>query len=295
MMTPYYYSVENKGKQSMLLSFLKNTKMYWLFGLFLLNLNFAQAQVVISEVFGDGSFELRNTGTTTVDISSYWICDFPRYRPLNGLTIECGSLNLGANEEVVISDVSLFQSDDSELGLYTNSNFGSAAGLISYLEWGSTGHTRADLAIGNNIWDGNAASAFAAGESIAFSGTGMEASDWEVNTNPQKCAVAPPPPPPPASTSSARYQVTFNATWSATTHPTDFPSNAHFSGLIGLTHTENVALFELGGTASQGIINMAETGSKNPLTAEIEAIIAGGQGQTPVSYTHLTLPTIYSV
>ncbi len=279
MMTPYYYSVDKKEKQSMLISFLKSTKMYWLFTLFLLNLNFAQAQVVISEVFADGSFELRNTGTATVDISSYWICDFPRYRALSGLTIECGNLNLGANEEVVISDPSLFQSDDSELGLYTNSDFGSAAGLISYLEWGSTGHTRSGLAIGNNIWDGNAVAGFATGESLALNGTGTKAADWEVNTNPQKCAVAPPP----ASTSAARYQVTFNAAWSASTHPTDFPSNPHFSGLIGLTHTANTALFELGGTASQGIINMAETGSKNPLTAEIQAIIDGGQGQTLVS------------
>lgn len=280
MMTPYYYSVEKKERQSALPSFLQNTKMYWLFSLFLLNLNFAQAQVVISEVFADGSFELRNTGTATVDISSYWICSRPDYEALSTLTIECGSLFLTAGDEVVLT-TTIFGSTDDELGLYLSNNggFSQASEIISYVEWGTAGGGRSVLATGKGIWDGNAVAAFSTGESLALTGNGAAAADWATNTNPQKCAIAPPP----ASTSSARYQVTFNAAWSATTHPTDFPSSAHFSGLIGLTHTSNVALFELGGTASPGIVNMAETGSKNPLTAEIQTIIDGGQGQTLVS------------
>ena len=39
----------------------------------------------------------------------------------------------------------------------------------------------------------------------------------------------------------ARYRVTFQATWSAETHPTNFPANPHFSGLVGATHNENTA------------------------------------------------------
>ena len=280
MMTPHYYSVEKKKRPSSFLTFLKNKKMYWLFSLFLLNLNFAQAQVVISEVFADGSFELRNTGSETVDISSYWICNRPSYEALSTLTIECGSLFLAAGEEVVLT-TTIFGNTDDELGLYLTNNggFSQASEIISYLEWGTAGGGRSALATGKGIWDGNAVAAFSTGESLSLSGNGAAAADWSTNTNPQECALAPPP----ASTSSARYQVTFNAAWSATTHPTDFPSNAHFSGLIGLTHTSNVALFELGGTASPGIINMAETGSKSPLTAEIQAIIDGGQGQNLVS------------
>jgi hypothetical protein len=37
----------------------------------------------------------------------------------------------------------------------------------------------------------------------------------------------------------ARYRLTFNATWSAQTHPNDFPPSPHFSGLIGMTHNSN--------------------------------------------------------
>ncbi|MGD9002612.1 MAG: spondin domain-containing protein, partial [Anaerolineae bacterium] len=76
---------------------------------------------------------------------------------------------------------------------------------------------------------------------------------------------------------SARYLLTFEATWSAGTHPTDFPPNPHFSGLIGATHRDGVRLWEEGETAAPGIQNMAETGGKSPLDSEIEALIAEGE------------------
>lgn len=75
---------------------------------------------------------------------------------------------------------------------------------------------------------------------------------------------------------SATYMVTFTAFWSSQTHPTDFPSNAHFSPLIGMTHNSTVQLFEVGTLASAGIKNMAETGSKSPLDDEINSLINAG-------------------
>jgi hypothetical protein len=71
--------------------------------------------------------------------------------------------------------------------------------------------------------------------------------------------------------------LNFEATWSAGTHPTDFPPNPHFSGLIGATHSDGVRLWEVGGTATPGIKNMAETGGKSPLDSEIEALIGTGE------------------
>ena len=49
-------------------------------------------------------------------------------------------------------------------------------------------------------------------------------------------------PPEPVISATARYRVRFNATWSATTHPNDFPSAPHFSGLIGGTHNEEPSI-----------------------------------------------------
>ncbi|UCH66234.1 MAG: spondin domain-containing protein [Ignavibacterium sp.] len=81
----------------------------------------------------------------------------------------------------------------------------------------------------------------------------------------------------------ARYRLTFTATWSSQTHPTDFPTSPHFSGLIGMTHNQNAMLFTEGQIASDGIKNMAEIGSKNPLQTEIQNFISNGTGNTLIS------------
>lgn len=80
------------------------------------------------------------------------------------------------------------------------------------------------------------------------------------------------------ASSTAEYTVTFNATWSAQTHPTDdFPtSNAHFSGLVGAMHNDNVTFWAEGQVATVGIELMAEKGSKAELLTEIDAAIAAG-------------------
>jgi len=68
---------------------------------------------------------------------------------------------------------------------------------------------------------------------------------------------------------NATYDVIFNAAWSAATHPMQFPSNPHFSPIIGATHNDRYRMFQDGGTATQGIENMSELGATNTLAAEI--------------------------
>lgn len=95
--------------------------------------------------------------------------------------------------------------------------------------------------------------------------------------------------------SSATYTVEFNATWSAQSHPNGFPSNPHFSGLIGGTHNGSVSFWNPGELASPGIERMAETGSKSPLRDEVQSAIdagtagailsGGGIGTSPNSVT----------
>jgi hypothetical protein len=79
------------------------------------------------------------------------------------------------------------------------------------------------------------------------------------------------------------YTVVFEATWSEVTHPDDFPPNPHFSGLIGGTHNDQVAFWEVGGLASPGMETMAETGSKTLLTAEINDAILEGTAEAVIS------------
>jgi hypothetical protein len=96
--------------------------------------------------------------------------------------------------------------------------------------------------------------------------------------------MAPTPPkavpsPTPNPAAAARYRVTFEASWSALSHPTDIPRNPHFSRLIGGTHRSTVKFWESGRPASEGIRLMAEQGRTTPLDTEVEAAIAAGQAQ----------------
>ena len=82
---------------------------------------------------------------------------------------------------------------------------------------------------------------------------------------------------------SARYQLTFEATWSNATHPTNFPPNPHFSGLIGASHSPAVHLWKEGERATLGIKNMAEIGAKSPLDSEIDSLINQGSACSKIS------------
>lgn len=109
-----------------------------------------------------------------------------------------------------------------------------------------------------------------------------EASPEEATASPPEPTPTPAPPTP-TPEPQARYELTFQATWSEETHPTDFPRNPHFSGLIGAVHDASLRLWEVGQLASPGIKSMAETGAKSPLDAEINALIDGGSACTLIS------------
>ena len=79
------------------------------------------------------------------------------------------------------------------------------------------------------------------------------------------------------------YSVSFAASWSEGSHPQDFPSNPHFSGLIGGTHNADVQFWEPGGMATPGIQRMAEFGSKSVLQAEVNAAIQAGTAFNVIS------------
>lgn len=96
---------------------------------------------------------------------------------------------------------------------------------------------------------------------------------------PSEPTPAPAPVTRPSPAATARYRVTFEATWDGTTHPTDFPPNPHFSGLIGGTHRGTVSFWRDGGLATEGIRLMAERGRQTPLDIEVDAALRTGDAQ----------------
>jgi hypothetical protein len=81
------------------------------------------------------------------------------------------------------------------------------------------------------------------------------------------------------ATPTARYQVTFDATWSVQSHPRDFPPNPHFSPLVGGTHSARENFWEPGRIASDGIEAMAERGNPSLLADEIRAAVGRGNAE----------------
>ncbi|MEM9258083.1 MAG: T9SS type A sorting domain-containing protein, partial [Bacteroidota bacterium] len=108
--------------------------------------------LIINEVAVDGMIELFNGADTAVNVSSYWLCNFPAYQQISQMNLECGELLIQPGEYTVISGFSGFDAADAELGLYTSSSFGSSDAIISYLEWGSTGHQRSSVAVQAGVW-----------------------------------------------------------------------------------------------------------------------------------------------
>ena len=94
---------------------------------------------------------------------------------------------------------------------------------------------------------------------------------------------SPSPTPVPTPDPVARYVVTFQSDWSPATHPTDWPDDAHYSGLIGGTHSSRVTFWQDGQLASPGIQLMAEKGRKSPLDQEVLAAIAAGNAEFVLS------------
>ncbi len=82
---------------------------------------------------------------------------------------------------------------------------------------------------------------------------------------------------------SARYRITFNATWSSATHPVNYPPPAHFSGLVGAVHNSDVAFWGPGQQATDGIQLMAETGNGSVLLSEVADAISNGSAAAQIA------------
>ena len=84
--------------------------------------------------------------------------------------------------------------------------------------------------------------------------------------------------------SVATYELLFTKLWWADSHPTNYPANAHFSGLGGVTHNANVSFWNPGELATQGIKDIAELGSKTAFIAEANSAISAGTADSVLSY-----------
>lgn len=169
-------------------SFKNDISKMLLAGTIILSASAMQAQIVINELIPGATIEIKNLGTESVDISSYWLCNFPNYSQLSDLNVSCGSLTLASGATVAIDDFDSFSESDGEIGIYTTDTFSSSNAMIDYVEWGSTGHERSSVAVDAGLWTtGDFAPVFASDKSLSYDGEGDNASDW-AETDPTLCA-----------------------------------------------------------------------------------------------------------
>jgi hypothetical protein len=138
------------------------------------------AIIVINEINDNDEVEITNTGDENLDISGFWLCDFPTYTQIGNLDIVCGDdFVLEPGEFITVNAGFDISSDDGEMGIYTTNSFGSSAAIIDYVEWGSSGHTRSAIAVAAGIWTtGDFVAAFSSDNSLEYDGEGDSSSDW---------------------------------------------------------------------------------------------------------------------
>ncbi len=74
-----------------------------------------------------------------------------------------------------------------------------------------------------------------------------------------------------ANNGIAIYTIRLHASWSERLHPRWYPQGAHLSPMVAWSHRRKDTLFREGGTASEGMEIMAETGATNTLIQEIQS------------------------
>lgn len=107
----------------------------------------------------------------------------------------------------------------------------------------------------------------------------------EANLNVQPCC----------SCDEAKYELIFEGLWSKYTHPDDFPDSeviAYFGDIIGASHSDEFRMWEHGQLASEGVKELAESGSTKRLESELKG--AAMKTRTIIKARELRYPTLNS-
>lgn len=93
------------------------------------------------------SAAILNTSNEDISTAGFWLCSEGEYFALDPQPIAARSTIL-----FQLDDLGELDPSDGELALYSSDAFGDADAIQSYVEWGSTGHQRSELAASAGIW-----------------------------------------------------------------------------------------------------------------------------------------------
>lgn len=113
----------------------------------------------------------------------------------------------------------------------------------------------------------------------------LNPNDRTLTTEPQQCCAC----------DEAKYELVFEALWSKYTHPDEFPENgwlAKFGDIIGASHSAEFRMWQHDSYASDGVKELAETGSTKKLEAELKQV--SSMTRTIIKARELYYPTLNS-
>ncbi len=123
--------------------------------------------VLFSISLGDLSQVIvQNIGDGSGSLAGYWLCQRPAYYEFPDVELQPGDLAAVAvtgrddifgppSFAIAIEGVAAIGRLDpagGEVGLYLGRDFGNPDAIVSYVEWGSSGHGRSGTAVGAQIW-----------------------------------------------------------------------------------------------------------------------------------------------
>jgi hypothetical protein len=115
--------------------------------------------------FTDPMLVITNVGTESGNLGGHWICQRPTYQELPDVELAPGesvAISLGGDSftppagALTIEgalDLGSITAASGEIALYSSNSFGSADAMVSYVEWGESGHGRSATAVEAGAWD----------------------------------------------------------------------------------------------------------------------------------------------
>ncbi len=144
-----------------------------------------EINVVLNEIQYQGTdlVEIFNKGTQEADLSNYWLCLGPgTYVRIGTLTPQSGTITVPAGGYLVLP----YSLPDTSggLGLYATDEFASSDAIVDFVQYGSGGSARENVAVAAGLWTaGEFVPTVANAEnSIVFDGEGNAAADWSETT-----------------------------------------------------------------------------------------------------------------
>jgi hypothetical protein len=106
---------------------------------------------------------ITNIGEGTGSLAGHVLCQFPTYANLPDIELapnEFVGVSLGGSlfvpppgaKDTFSLNVGSIRPGSGELALYSSSRFDSSDAIVDYVEWGNSGHTRSEVAVGAGIW-----------------------------------------------------------------------------------------------------------------------------------------------